>query len=75
MITYVCNKCKKAIENDDIEAIEVEEPVSRMLFPQNEEDKKFRIVSKAYNYYANKVKGYEYLHFCGECKHGFYDYL
>lgn len=37
MITYVCNKCKKAIDIDDVEAIELEPIKSKMLFEEGYE--------------------------------------
>lgn len=75
MITYCCNKCKEAIYNDDIEAIEIEPVYIRMLFPQNELDKKFGAITKGYDEFQKCSNNYDYIHLCGECKRDFYDYF
>ncbi len=75
MVTYCCNKCKKAIYSDDIEAIEIEAVYIRMLFPQTEIDNKFRIIAKGYEEFKKCTNDYEFIHLCGECKGSFYDYV
>ncbi len=67
MIAYICNKCKKIIEEDDIEAIEVKAIESRMLFSTEKEDFKLTKI--------NEFNENQNLHYCGDCKHDFYDYL
>lgn len=71
MITYVCNKCKKAIPFDDIEAIEVLPIKSKLLFSEEEHE---TLDSTDYEY--KEFKGMtKSIHLCGECKGGFYDYI
>ena len=70
MITYVCNKCKKAIHIDDIEAIELEPIKSKMLFEEGYE----MLESDDYEY--KQFEGMsKNIHLCGECKKGFYDFV
>lgn len=57
--------CKKAIEEDDVEAIEVKQIKYRMLFSnKNEEFKPVR---------QNTVSENQNHHYCGECKGDFYE--
>lgn len=67
MVTFCCNRCKKAIDEDDIEAIEVRTIYSRMLFPIEKEE--FDITKK------NSLNKNQNLHYCGECKEHFYDLI
>lgn len=67
MIAYICNKCKKIIEEDDIEAIEVKAIESRMLFSTEKEDFKLTKI--------NEFNENQNLHYCGECKGDFYDLI
>lgn len=70
MITYVCNKCKKAIHIDDIEAIELEPIKSKILFEEGYE----MLESDDYEY--KQFEGMnKNIHLCGECKKGFYDFV
>lgn len=52
MLAYCCNHCNKIIDEQDIEAIEVETPYQRRLF-SNEN-------------FVQTVQ--EKVHYCGECK-------
>lgn len=65
LVTYCCDRCKKAIEEDDIEAIEVMQMKSRMLFSQKQEE--FRPIRN------NNVNENQNHHYCGECKGDFYE--
>lgn len=65
LITYCCDRCKKAIEEDDIEAIEVKQIESRMLYGVKKQS--FKPVRK------NTVNENQNHHYCGECKGGFYE--
>lgn len=66
MITYCCDRCKKSIEEDDIEAIEVEQMKYKMLFSRKEEEE-FKPIRQ------NTVSENQNHHYCGECKGCFYD--
>lgn len=57
--------CKKAIEEDDVEAIEVKQIKYRMLF--SNKSKEFKPVRQ------NTVSENQNHHYCGECKGDFYD--
>lgn len=73
MITYVCNKCKKAIHIDDIEAIELEPIKSKMLFEDKEEGYEI-LDSDDYEY--KQFEGMsKNIHLCGQCKSDFYDFI
>jgi len=65
LITYCCDRCKKVIEEDDIEAIEVKQMEYRMLFSLKKED--FKPIRQ------NTVSENKNHHYCGECKGYFYD--
>jgi len=68
LVTYCCDRCKKAIEEDDIEAIEVEQMKYRMLlFHHLKEDDEFKPVRQ------NTVNENQNHHYCGECKGDFYE--
>lgn len=67
MITYCCDRCKKAIEEDDIEAIEVKQIKYRMLF--SNKSKEFKPVRQ------NTVNENQNHHYCGECKGDFYELI
>ena len=64
---FICNRCKKAIEEDDIEAIEILAPQQRALFPYGKE----KFVPSARNEHDENQN----IHFCGECKTAFYDLI
>jgi len=65
LVTYCCDRCKKAIEEDDIEAIEVKQIKYRMLF--SNKNKEFKPVRQ------NTVNENQNHHYCGECKGDFYE--
>lgn len=65
MLTYCCDRCKRAIEEDDIEAIEVKQIKYRMLF--SNKSKEFKPVRQ------NTVNENQSHHYCGECKGDFYE--
>lgn len=65
LITFCCDRCKKAIEEDDVEAIEVKQMKSRMLFSKNKEE--FKPIRN------NNVNENQNHHYCGECKGDFYE--
>jgi hypothetical protein len=58
MKTYCCNHCKKMIEPDDIEAIEILKPMQRALFSA---ETFVPIV-------ASDSDGKQNVHYCGKCK-------
>lgn len=64
MLTYCCDSCKKAIEEDDIEAIEVKQMQYRMLYSSNK--KQFKPIR------INTINENQNHHYCGECKGDFY---
>lgn len=59
MITYVCNKCKQAIDFDDIETIEIEPIRYRMLFGK-EDWGVLKANSDVYKNLKTQVKIYTY---------------
>ncbi|WP_155816444.1 hypothetical protein [Bacillus methanolicus] len=67
MMTYTCNHCKKAIDEEDYEAIEVKPIQQRALFPLGKEP----FVQS----WKNRFSENQRLHYCGECKALFYDFL
>lgn len=72
MITYVCNRCKKAIHIDDIEAIEIEPIKCKMLF---EDDGNGYEMMDSDDYEYKQFEGMsKNIHLCGECKKDFYDF-
>lgn len=71
MVTYVCNKCKKAIHFDDIEAIDIEPIRSKMLF----EDEKWEVLKANCDEYKQFKNTSENIHLCGNCKGDFYDFI
>lgn len=58
--------CRKAIEEDDIEAIEVKQIEYKMLFSSKKEFKPVR---------KNMVNENQNHHYCGECKGDFYNLI
>lgn len=67
MRAIVCNNCKKVIEEDDIEAIEVLMPLQRRFNSDGQED--FKPTQ------TNTYDVDQSVHFCGECTVKFYDLL
>lgn len=65
--------CRRAIEEDDIEAIEVKQIEYRMLFSNFEcssyKSKEFKPVRQ------NTVNENQNHHYCGECKGDFYNLI
>jgi len=59
--------CKKAIEEDDVEAIEVKQIQYRMLL--SNKSKEFKPVRQ------NTVNENQNHHYCGECKGDFYELI
>ena len=62
MMAYCCDHCKKVIDSEDIEAIEVKQPVIRSLFSKED------FVPAKHNEHNENQN----VHYCGECK---MDYL
>ncbi|MBG9657836.1 hypothetical protein [Cytobacillus firmus] len=71
MVTYVCNKCKKAIYIDDIEAIEIEPIKYKMLFEDGVEYEILESDDYEYKQFDNAKK----IHLCEGCKKDFYDFI
>lgn len=65
MVTYCCDRCKKAIEEDDVEAVEVRQMAYKMLFSLKDEE--FKPIRQ------NPVNENQNHHYCGECKGDFYE--
>ncbi|MGM2633961.1 hypothetical protein [Bacillus cereus group sp. Bce040] len=61
-MAYCCDHCKKIIDPEDIEAIEVKQPVLRTLFSNDD-----FVPAK-----RNVQNDNQHVHYCGECK---MDYL
>lgn len=64
---YCCDRCKKLIDEDDIEAIEVKQVFMRQLF--HRKDDSYRPVTR------NDFDENQNQHYCGNCKGDFYDWF